>query len=94
MNLLLLRMGNSVTEVLYTFTKTEILLQILKKIKVNFKAYGQCSQVQILIIPLTFRRNLFSVTDGKCILLQTGNFHRKWRFISVHKTLNFLRGQN
>ena len=34
MNLLLLRTGNSATEVLDTFTKTEILLQILKKIKV------------------------------------------------------------
>ena len=34
MNLLLLRTGNSATEVLDTFKKTEILLQILKKIKV------------------------------------------------------------
>ena len=34
MNLLPLRTGNSATEVLDTFTKIEILLQILKKIKV------------------------------------------------------------
>ena len=86
MNLLLLRTGNSATEVLDTFTKTEILIQTLKKIKV----LHMCNvakilnslflQVfQILIIPLKFWRNLFSFAGGKCILLRTGNFRRKYR---------------
>ena len=45
MNLLLLQMGNSATEVLDTFTKREILLQILKKIK-----YGPCTLIFIISI--------------------------------------------
>ena len=73
MNLLPLRTGNSATEVLDTFTKIEILLQILKKIKVlhmgnvaKILKYLFLHEFQILIIPLKFWRNLFSVADGKC----------------------------
>ena len=87
MNILLLRTGNSATEILDTFTKKEILLQILNKIKV----LHMCNVAKILnslflhvfqifIIPLKILENLFSVADGKCILLRTGNFRRKyWR---------------
>ena len=75
MNFLLLRTGNSATEVLDTFTKTEIPLQILKKIKV----LHMCNVAkilnslflhvfQILIIPIKFWR-IYSV-------LRTENAYR------------------
>ena len=67
MNILLLRTGNSATEILDTFTKKEILLQILNKIKV----LHMCNVAKILnslflhvfqifIIPLKFWR-IYSV---------------------------------
>ena len=67
MNFLLLRTGNSATEVLDTFTKTEILLQILKKIKVLHMCnvaktlkYLFLYVFPILIIPFKFWR-IYSV---------------------------------
>ena len=89
MNFLALRTGNSATEVLDTFTKTEILLQILKKIEV----LHMCNVAkilnslflhvfQILIIPFKFCR-IYSVANEKCIQLRTGNFRRKYRRGSI-----------
>ena len=67
MNFLLLRTGNSATEVLDTFTKTEILLQILKKMKVLHMCnvaktlkYLFLYVFQILNIPFKFWR-IYSV---------------------------------
>ena len=67
MNFLLLRTGNSATEVLDSFTETEILLQILKKIKVLHMCnvaktlkYLFPHVFQILIIPFKFWR-IYSV---------------------------------
>ena len=65
MNFLLLLTGNSAMEVLYTFTKTEILLQILKEIKILHmynvakilnSLFLHVHVFQILIIPLKFWR--------------------------------------
>ena len=100
MNFLLLRTGNSATEVLDTFTKTEILLQILKKIKVLHMCnvaktlkYLFLHVFQILIIPFKFwriiqccGRKMHTVADGK---FSSQVHERKY---SVRKT--FVRGQN
>ena len=102
MNSLLLRSGNSATEVLYTFTKTEILLQIMKKFFESF-AYVQCSkdpQSSISACISNFDhptqileefiqccgRKVHTVADGKI------SSQVQERKDSVHKT--FVRGPN